>query len=195
MLFSGSNTTRTELFELSSVANKRFSAAYESFGAACRDCLPTQVKLRHLSTLHGEIGAEECSENKIKYLFFHKPPPKIRPRLLLFSSQYHKMFHHLNLFLRSLPTPVPTIPKTELEKKDSTRLPNNNTHNFLRFIPHKFNEKRTRRRETGGEKGKVENLLLCSHFLLAFSGSSRKISSLNKFYVWLVSFSLVHCPL
>lgn len=54
------------------------------------------------------------------------------------------MFHHLNLFLRSLPPhPVPTIPKTETGEKrlDSTRLPNNNTHNFLRFIPHKFNEK------------------------------------------------------
>lgn len=108
------------------------------------------------------------------------------------------MFHHLNLFLRSLPhTPFPQSPKQKLERKDSIRLDSPTTIHttfFVLFLINLMKKEEQEEANTGGEKGKVENhpkvLLLPSHFLCwHFPSSGRKISSLNKFYVWLVSFS------
>lgn len=71
-------------------------------------------------------------------------------------------------------------------------LPNSTIHTAKNFlIPHKFNEKKTRsRRRRERQSGKSSQTSFFSHsFMLS---GARKIRSLHKFCMWLVSL-LVHC--
>lgn len=145
---------------------------------------------------------KECAENKIKYLFFHKPPPKIAPSSPFYSHRnitkcfiiwtFSPSFSHTLLLNRT------EIPKTAHKKK----LLINNTHrkNFcLLFIPHKFNEKKEKLKE---EKGKVENhpkVFLAFFFMLymlAFYRAGRCSLCINFICACITSYLyFLFCPL
>lgn len=117
------------------------------------------------------------AENKIKYLFFHKPPPKIfHPRLP--HRKYHKMFHH-EPFSRN---PQNTAYNRE-KNPPQQQCPVEATREVS--YSHKFNE--NKRGEAGGEKGA---------FLAFFSPCSLCVGILDlphKFYM--CSHFLLLCPL
>lgn len=110
------------------------------------------------------------------------------------------MFHHLNLFssfaLSLSLSPSQFTQKSRAQKKRKERKTSPTTIHTenelfvqLLFIPHKFNEKKRRWRRKKRQSGKSSQsfIFFCAVYVGIFCLGLRKISSLNKFYICLVS--------